>query len=160
MAACSSDGTSQLCYGSSLFSLWWVRSSPSCLRACLQAWSSLRCCNGQTCAVEAHTAPHEDLIVSRLIFLAARSFWVILGFQKGRKSRWFLRSPWITPELHWSAEELGPDVGHSCDAPVGVICGMKMSLIAEDWRQLCFVCDSSQRYVHMLELNTIILQKV
>lgn len=70
------------------------------------------------------------------------------------------RGPWITPELHWSAEELGLDVGHSCDAPVGVICGIKMSLIAEDWWQLCSVCDSSQRYVHMLELNTIILQKV
>lgn len=93
-AARSSDGTSQLCFGSSLFSLWCVRSSPSCLRACLQAWNSLRCSNGQICAAEAPTAPHEDLIVSRLIFLAAQSFWVILGFQKGRKSRWFLRSPW------------------------------------------------------------------
>lgn len=29
----------------------------------------------------------------------------------------------------------------------GVFCGMKMSLIAEDWWQLCSVCDSSQWYV-------------
>lgn len=53
-----------------------------------------------------------------------------------------------------------PDVGHLCDAPVGVICAIKMSLIVEDWWQLCLVCDSSQWYVDVLELNTIILQNI
>lgn len=57
---------------------------------------------------------------------------------------------------HWSAEELGL----TWDTHVRVICDTKMSLIAGDWWQLCLVCDSSQWYVDVLELNTIILQNI